>query len=265
MEAPSVAVTELVVGALRGERAAERQLYERHAPPLRRFALGLVRNGHDAADVVQETFARAFRLLPTLAEPAQFVPWLHGIAKNVSRECLKRRRRSELRCQTLGVLASRSPATPEHELMGSEAARLVGRTLARMPRARAEALLLRVERHLSYAEIASTLGWSLPKAKVEVHRARRTIAEALGIPTRRWLPGAVALTLILILASLLAGSKAPEPRVAPAPSEPLASMVPDASTFAMCMLPEDQCRVPEDTAPKECSSPEPVTSSELEP
>ena len=198
----------LVEAAARRDRVAERRLYEQHSPPLQRFALRWVRCREDARDVVQETFTRAFQLLPTLEQPRQFVPWLYGIARNVCLECLKSRRKARaLSAPASRALVGESAATPEHELVAREALALVSRTLGELPKSRAEALRLRTQRGLEYREIARSLGCSVSKAKVEVHRARRTLESALR--------GVIVLCITLTLTSILVGA-----RPAALPEEP---------------------------------------------
>lgn len=221
----------LVPAALRRERGAERELYYRYSPRVRSLALRIVRDTHDAADVVQETFARAFRGLGTLPHPAEFSPWLHGIAKNVSLECLKLRRRSA-RPLPPALLAPSPAPSPEHELIGRQASEALFRALSALPAERRDALRLRVEQGLAYQEIADLLGWSLPKAKVEVHRARRALDAALAPrPKRaRWLAGSAGVLLMLLMTTALVGAG---PGEVPEAEEPAAAQClgsADAST-----------------------------------
>src|SRR5690554_6613214 len=71
------------------------------ARPCDRHAAGVLSVGRrcgtpalaEADAAMQETFIRAFRLLPQLDDPSRFRPWIYGIARNVCSE----RRRSSLR------------------------------------------------------------------------------------------------------------------------------------------------------------------------
>jgi RNA polymerase sigma-70 factor (ECF subfamily) len=163
----------LVARALAGERPALREIYELHAPRIQRFLRDLLGDRAAAADGTQETFARAFRRLHTLREGDRLTPWLFGIARNVCLELRKSRRRD--RVPAPPATADRvdvDPRTPEHVLLGREAARLVDRALSRLSEDRRTALLLRADHGLAYDEIARLMRWSLSKAKVEIHRAR---------------------------------------------------------------------------------------------
>ena len=55
---------------------------------------------------------------------------------------------------------------------------VVRATLARLRTDHRTVLALRYSRSLSYQEIAETLGWSLAKVKVTIHRAKRAFKEA---------------------------------------------------------------------------------------
>ena len=44
---------------------------------------------------------------------------------------------------------------------------------------RRAALLLRIDHGLAYEDIAQVMGWSLPKVKNEIHRARLKLRERL--------------------------------------------------------------------------------------
>jgi len=225
----TVASIELLVSAaLRREPPAERELYQRYSPPVRSFAIRLLRDTHDAADAVQETFARAFRLLPTLPHPGEFAPWLFGIARNVCLEWLKQRKR-HTRPLPHWVLTPPAVPTPEHELVGRQTTDAVMRALGGLPALRRDALRLRVEHGLSYQEIATLLGWSVAKAKVEVHRARRALDLALhpARPKTNLLAGSVAALLMLVMLGALTGAGPGELPRATA-SEPL----PEASVCA---------------------------------
>jgi RNA polymerase sigma-70 factor (ECF subfamily) len=156
-------------------------LYAAHSAAICRFLKDLLGDATLAADATQETFARAFRRLETLREDQKRLPWLFGIARNVSLEYRKARRVARDRMGPDDALESAAfgGKSPEALLMGHQAARVVGRALADLPEARRAALLLRLDHGLPYDEIAAALGWTVAKAKVEVFRARETLREVL--------------------------------------------------------------------------------------
>lgn len=162
-------------------RAELAELYAAHAGAVLRFLRDLLGDPTLAADATQETFARAFRRLETVREGARKVGWLFGIARHVSLEYMKLRRTARGRFSDDAEL-SNAPcgrSSPEAHLLGLEAAARLSRALSELSEERRAALLLRVDHGLSYEEVASALGISVAKARVEVFRAREALRERL--------------------------------------------------------------------------------------
>ncbi len=171
-----------VVNVAGDARSVLAALYAAHAAGIQRFLRDLLGDATLAADGTQETFARAFRRLDTLREDQKRLPWLFGIARNVSLEYRKARRVQRGRFAE-GQSLEEAPCggrSPEAQVLGREAARVVANALGELPEERRAALLLRFDHGLSYEEIASALGWSVAKAKVEVFRAREVLRGVLG-------------------------------------------------------------------------------------
>jgi RNA polymerase sigma-70 factor (ECF subfamily) len=169
--------------ALRRDEAALAALHAAHAPAIQRFLCDLLGDRAAAADATQETFVRAFRRLETLRAQGRIAPWLFGIARNVSLEVRKaQRRRSRVLVPEDGdgpALDGADGRTPESELLGREAARVLERALARLSDDRRAMLLLRLDHGLAYEEIAAAMGFSLSKVKVEIWRARQILRAEL--------------------------------------------------------------------------------------
>jgi RNA polymerase sigma-70 factor (ECF subfamily) len=156
-----------------------RRVYLEVGPRLRRFCISMLRGAGDADDALQETFARAYRQVDKPSRN-EWIPWLYGIARNVVRE----HARAGLRNAPLdaGVLAERrsEAASPEDALLGQERAARMIDALAELSEDRRAALLLRAQEGLSCEEIATALGISIAKVKVDIHRARAELRQRLG-------------------------------------------------------------------------------------
>lgn len=156
-------------------------LYAAHAKSIQRFLRDLLGDSTLAADATQETFARAFQKLDSLRTEQTKVGWLFGIARNVSLEYIKARRvhRNRFVEEEQGRCEPCKNRSPEALLIGREAAQIVGKALAQLPEERRVVLLLRMDHGLSYEEIATALGFTVAKARVEVFRAREILRAAL--------------------------------------------------------------------------------------
>src|SRR5262252_9685135 len=87
--------------ARRGDSEAFRELVERHSRSVFRLAFRMTGNEHDAEDVVQEAFLKAYRKLDAFEERAQFGSWLHRIAANCAYDVLRARVRHDERMESV--------------------------------------------------------------------------------------------------------------------------------------------------------------------
>ena len=166
-----------------GEPEAFRVLMERHGRAVHRLAFRMTGNEHDAEDVVQESFLRAFRNLDHFEARAQFGSWLHRIAANCAYDILRARARRLARIEPSDSSADLSVAAddpgPDRLLAGAEVRRRVQVALSRMSALERSAFTLRHLEGLSTAEIAQALGLQGEAAKQSVFRAVRKVREVL--------------------------------------------------------------------------------------
>ena len=82
--ADEVAVSDAmaVERTLAGDRDAYRVLVERHSRTVYKMAYRIMGNAHDAEEVVQESFLRAYQKLKQFAGNANFGTWVYRIAAN---------------------------------------------------------------------------------------------------------------------------------------------------------------------------------------
>ncbi|MFN2569174.1 MAG: RNA polymerase sigma factor [Candidatus Dormibacteria bacterium] len=173
----------LVELARRGDRDAFTSLVLRYQDQLYTMALRLLGKPADAADVVQETFLRAYVKLPHL-RGAPVRAWLFRVAVNASRDVQRRAVR-----RPAGSLAGKDGRTiefpdfapgPEAAALSSERNRVVRDALLALPDEFRVAVVLRDVNGLSYSEIISALGVPTGTAKSRVSRGRDLLAERLG-------------------------------------------------------------------------------------
>jgi RNA polymerase sigma-70 factor (ECF subfamily) len=152
------------------ERLFERMVHEHQH---RVFALGLALTGnrHDAEEVAQDTFLRAYRALvtypPDRIRELKQKPWLHRIALNVVRNRVR-----GVRPRLVELNGSEPDHTPGPEagfLLKAEMDDLAVRVAGLPPRYR-EAVVLRHVQELSYEEAADALGQPVGTVKSNVHR-----------------------------------------------------------------------------------------------
>src|SRR5207253_4421906 len=119
---------DLLDRARRGEPEAFRVIFDRHAAAVRRFTGDVLRDDAAADEATQETFVRAHARLRTLREDERLGGWLLGIARMVSFEQLRRRKREPLGLEEDPQEPDRGPS-PEAALLTGEADRVLDQAL----------------------------------------------------------------------------------------------------------------------------------------
>jgi RNA polymerase sigma-70 factor, ECF subfamily len=147
------------------------RLWQDHAPAVVRYAHRHVLPD-EVEDVVAETFVVAWRRLDDV--PAYGLPWLLGVARNVSANVRRSRHRREALTGRIAADLDEGPAWPETD--DDDAVTAV---LHRLADADRELLTLIAWDGLSHEEAAEALGCSRGALKVRLHRARRRFAALL--------------------------------------------------------------------------------------
>lgn len=175
-----------VARARSGDEAGFRALVERHSRAVFRLAYRLTGNDHDAEDVVQETFLKAFGRLEQFEDRANFGSWLYRIAANCAYDALRARARRGRRLEepgaetedALDAVASQDPS-PDRLVFGGEVQRRVTAAMARLSERERAAFVLRHFEQMTTQEIAGSLGMDEGAAKHSVFRAVRKLRQAL--------------------------------------------------------------------------------------
>lgn len=167
---------DLVARACRGDQEAFRLIFERYSRPVLSFIYDQVGNRELAEELAQETFVRAYRNLGGMREETKLSTWLFGIAKNVTREALRARARNErnvdLDDEMVAGLSDRGPV-PVNQLLSKELNEVIHRSLAMLDEDQRLVFTLKIFQQHSYEEISEITGFSVPKLKTDLHRARR--------------------------------------------------------------------------------------------
>jgi len=170
------------------------QLVRRYESQVFNFLRQLTRHEHDAEDLTQETFLKAFRNLPRYRPSLAFAPWLFVIARRTAASHFRSAKHfEELPADPPG--ADENPATTLEHLDEQASLWTLVRTLK--PK-QAEAVWLRYSEGFSVAEIARIMGTNRVHVKVLLHRARAnlsTLLTALGQGPSKTAPPANAQNL----------------------------------------------------------------------
>ena len=168
-------VTELVKRAKRGEPDAFAELVRRYRGVVFPVCFEYTRNFADSEDLTQEVFLAAHRGLSSLKDPDKFVPWLRGIARNVSRMHLRGLRPEALHVDAQ-TFSRHEETTPTHTL---ETQNLLHRALMQVSQRSREVLSLHYLGGYSYAEIGELCRLPLRTVRSRLHEARSQLKSRL--------------------------------------------------------------------------------------
>ena len=141
--------TMLIREAQRGNRAAFEELVRHYDQAVLRLALHLTGTEHDAQDVYQDAFLKAYKNIGSFRFECSFYTWIYRIVTNL---CLDHLRKRQVRKEDSSVIADsdgetydlldqvadqRSGASPEKDLMRRELGGRIARALDKLtPRER---------------------------------------------------------------------------------------------------------------------------------
>lgn len=166
---------EKLQAALAGDRTAFGWLITEYWDPLFRWLYRMTRNQHQAEDLAQETFMKAFLALESFRPGSNFRAWLFRIAHN-NFVNLKRRER---RISSMGEMDKVTTVTPEVSLESRELHEQLEQVIENLPAEFRAALLLRVDQDLSFRDIALILGTTEETARWRVYKARQNLLRDL--------------------------------------------------------------------------------------
>lgn len=172
---------DLVERCQKGDREAWRELYERTIERIYRLLQRMAGNDHDAFDLAQETYVRAFARMGQFDGRSSVTTWLYRIAVNEALQFLRREKRTQKHLKAL-------PERPLRECHGDPSMVKIDvkdalELLAATDRAM---LLLRYQEGLDYRSMAEVLGCAEGTIASRLNRARQRLRDLLagGYETR---------------------------------------------------------------------------------
>ena len=165
----------LVRRAQGGEVKAFAGVLEQFEERVFHFVLRMLRNSHDAEDVTQDTFVKAWRHLGSFRPRNSFSTWLFTIARRTALNHLRGQRPTEeLSEQDEPMLENPRDAAADREQAES-----IWRLARRLKPDQYEVLWLCYGEGFSVIEIARIMNTNSLRVRVLLHRARRRMAEWL--------------------------------------------------------------------------------------
>jgi RNA polymerase sigma-70 factor (ECF subfamily) len=183
----------LVASVLDGRREAFDELIRRYQRQAVAVSYRLLGNSHDALEVTQDAFLKAFTSLGTLQRPEAFGGWLMRIVSNLSLNYRRSRKtRSQLPLDDLlgssDTQQSEAAGTsdwmvqsgdPVHRLESEEMGQRLKRALEQLPEKQRLAIVMFTIEQMPQKQVAVALRCSVEAVKWHVFQGRKKLKELL--------------------------------------------------------------------------------------
>lgn len=172
----------LVAKAKNGDGEAFGELVRFYEKFVYNTAYGFLFSPHDAFDVSQEAFIKAWRSINSFKGDSAFSTWLYRITVNTAKDALfaKARRKELSSTDSEGeIIDTPAPDTPETEYIRKERREELMRAIDTLDEDAREIIILRELDGLSYEEIAELLKIELGTVKSRLSRARARLSQKL--------------------------------------------------------------------------------------
>ena len=170
---------DLVARFRSGHDAAFEEIHRRYRAQLIGFARRILSaTAHDADDVVQDAFIRAYRSLRVTDGPMALRPWLYMIVRNRALDQLRSPQSAGAYDDEFALEAVATPDAAQCAEQREDMRRLVGE-IARLPERQRMALVMREFDGCSHVETARRLQTTVPATKSLIIRARSNLTAAV--------------------------------------------------------------------------------------
>jgi RNA polymerase sigma-70 factor, ECF subfamily len=164
------------------------ELYRLTRTDVARTLFHLVGQRPDLDDLIQETYLRLLKAVPSFRGDSQFRTFLYRVCANVALMHLRwwRRRREDLSDELPDDLAA--PDDPERDAQGAQAARLVHQALSQLSAKKRVVFVYHELCGLGPEEIAQAVGVSYNTVRSRLHHARLEFTQAMRALTAEVMP-----------------------------------------------------------------------------
>jgi RNA polymerase sigma-70 factor (ECF subfamily) len=193
-----LADAELVACIRAGDPLAFELIMRRYNQRLYRLARGILRNGAEAEDAVQEAYMRGFEKLADFIGPEGFSAWLGRIVVNEALGRLRKRGRvisfddyakdrETGEARGIDSVGSQQP-DPERLAASGELRKVLESAIDGLPDDFRAVFILRAVEGMNVVETAECLSIRPETVKTRFHRARRLLRDALGAQFESLMP-----------------------------------------------------------------------------
>ncbi|MUK89326.1 RNA polymerase sigma factor SigW [Ornithinibacillus sp. L9] len=180
-------IREKIKQVKKGDQAAYEDVVMYYQDKIFQHCYRMLGNAHEAEDIAQEAFIRAYVNIHSYDEKRKFSTWLYRIATNLTIDRIRKRKPDYyLDAEVKGTdgldmysqLAT-NERLPEEEVQGMELQSYIQDEISNLPPKYRSIIMLRYLEEFSLQEISDILDIPLGTVKTRIHRGREALRKKL--------------------------------------------------------------------------------------
>ncbi|MFN4226745.1 MAG: RNA polymerase sigma factor [Candidatus Ratteibacteria bacterium] len=178
---------ELVEKAKAGDNKAFEELVRKTQDKIYNLGLKILGNKEDAADLLQETYIKAYESLPKFEGKSSFYTWLYRIATNFALMKLRKEKYKKISIDEIKQMSNGTykleisdwSNNPQIQYRNEELKEILNEAINSLPPKYKTIFILHDIEGLSLSEISEILSLSISTIKTRIHRSRLYLREKL--------------------------------------------------------------------------------------
>ena len=151
----------IIKKAQQGDTVSLQELLGPYESPIFHFILRMLGNRQDAEDATQETFYKIIKALPRYHDQGQFKAWVYQIARNEALGSIRKRKKHHPTEEKIAEDSQDIEAPASLSLERKEQCELLQQNIQQLPAPEREVVTLRLQRDITFREIADITNTSL--------------------------------------------------------------------------------------------------------
>jgi RNA polymerase sigma-70 factor (ECF subfamily) len=171
----------LIRRCLEGHSECYGLLVDKYSSRIINLGYAMIGDRHQAEDIAQEAFVRAYKGLSRFEKKAKFSSWLYQIALNLCKDHLKAKSRHAKSAddEQLAALNTNPQEQAPRVVLQTELSQKMREAINNLPYLYRESFVLRHLQGLDYSEVASITSVPADTVRVRAYRAREMLRQSL--------------------------------------------------------------------------------------
>ncbi len=174
---------QLIISLRKGDAGAFTEIYERYWNKLLVYTMRVIRQQHDAEDIVQELFVSIWRRREVLDIEHALSTYLYNSVRYLAFRYIEKNSTYSDYLQRLAARIAGEEANAsgiEAEIFGRELQGQIDQLIRQLPEKMQEVFILSRQHHLSYKEIADRLSISEETVRKQIYKSLQILRSRLG-------------------------------------------------------------------------------------